>query len=82
MAAFGQVAMGQDYDTLIEASANLLLNGLRQKHPKLEGAEDQLDRVFAEMRGHMVKDVYDSNGNRRESRIIIPPKPIGELIRN
>jgi hypothetical protein len=82
MAAMAQVATGQDYDTLIEASSNLLLNGLRQKHGKLEDAEDHLDRIHSELRIILARDIYDHNGYRRDNKIIIPTKPLEELVKN
>lgn len=73
IAAFGQLATGFNYDTVIAAAADLMLNGLRQKHAKHIDAEEQLDELIARMRLQLERKHYHPDGTRNDRRIVLPP---------
>lgn len=78
LAAFGQVAQGFDFETVMGASANLLRNAIRQSHRQLPDAEARLDSIVADIRAEMRRNDYLDDGTRNERRIVIPP--LNELI--
>lgn len=79
IAAIGQLTTGYGYDTVIGAAANIMLNALRQKHPRHIDAEEQFEAAVEEMRKSLRDQHYHENGTRNERRIIIPP--LHQLVR-
>lgn len=73
IAAFGQLATGYDYDKVIGAAANILLNALRQSHKKLGEAEEQLTEIETRMRDALRTHHYHPDGTRNDRRIVLPP---------
>jgi hypothetical protein len=81
MADIGRLANGYEFDEIIGACGNIILNALRQKHPKLEDAKDQLQALIGEMDSRLAKDHYNLLGYRRDQRLVIPDKPLLELVK-
>lgn len=72
MQAFGQAADGHQRDDVVDATANLLLNALRQSHAKLPAAEEELEHLVANMKAALARDHYLPDGTRRERQVILP----------
>ena len=65
---FAQVAQlmsGFGYDDVIDCSANLLINALRQKYPKRRDALEKYSEIVTKV-GNLIAANYDpTTGNRR-----------------
>jgi hypothetical protein len=57
---------------VIHAACDLILNAVRQQHPALRDAQQELAGItqwlMADLPSH-----YDTAGRRRETRIVLPP---------
>lgn len=80
MAAVGQVANGFQREEVINASGNIILNCLRQEHPRYIDAREQLEALIDELRTALRRDHYDERGDRKERRLILPT--LAELVKN
>lgn len=79
MTALAQVSTGFDYDTVINACGQLIANGLRQKHPRIDEAEEQLDALAEDVKQQLRRHHYHEDGSRNDRRIVLPP--LRELLR-
>lgn len=77
--AFARAADGFACDAVTGAAANLLLNVLRQSHPTLGTAEEELDGIVARMKQALRARHYHEDGRRNDRRIILPS--LAELLR-
>jgi hypothetical protein len=75
---FAQTADGYEREAVINAGGNMVLNAIRQNHGKLADAERELDYFVERMLAALRENHYDSNGERRLTRIVVPP--LEELI--
>lgn len=78
IASIGKVANGYQHDEVVGASANIILNSLRQSHARHIDAEEELEALFESMRRGLRNDHYDDSGRRKERRLILPP--LGALL--
>lgn len=65
-------AQGESYDVVKNATGNLLLNMLRQKHGTLAAAEEELDDLFMRMRQSLQQAHYSADGKTRKNQIMLP----------
>lgn len=63
--ALSRVATGFSTDQVIEASAVLLINVLRQSCPTRQGAERKFDEISAKAKQVLLSEHYDALGRRR-----------------
>lgn len=63
--AFGKVASGFGIDDVASASANMLINAVRQKSPTRKQAQDFFDEVTTRARASLLQEHYNSMGKRR-----------------
>lgn len=70
---FAKQANGHQRHAVVDAGAIMIINALRQSHSTLAGAEAELDDVVERMRAALRERHYDSNGQRRVTKIIVPP---------
>lgn len=60
-----QLATGASYDAVVDCSANLLVNALRQQYPKRRDALEKYSEIVTKV-GNILAQHYDSTtGNRR-----------------
>lgn len=70
--AFGRAADGYDREKVVGAAANMLLNALRQAHPKLGGASEELRDLHDRMQKALAEHHYSTDGLQRKNHIILP----------
>lgn len=73
IAAIAQVATGFQRGEVIDASANIILNAIRQDHATLASAEERLDDILLNMRSALRTAHYHRDGTRNDRRIVLPP---------
>lgn len=74
IAKIGQLANGFQRETVVSASANIILNALRQEHPTLVAAQNQFEAMVVEMRAALADKHYDAAGNRQDRKIVLPSR--------
>lgn len=67
-------AIAHDYrrEAVIGAVANILLNAVRQTHPTLGAAEEELRDLHDKMTAALRKSHYHQDGSRNDRRIVLP----------
>lgn len=79
--AFATAAHGHQRDAVVGAAANLILNALRQSHPTLGAAEEELDDLVARMKLALASKHYGDDGRRKVQNVIFQ-KPLMEMLRD
>lgn len=62
---FSQQANGFDYEAVVAAASNLLLNVIRQKCPTSREAQNAFDELATKLKAVLVEQHYLLNGQRR-----------------
>lgn len=70
--AFAKAADGYSLDDVLGAAANVLLNGIRQSHPKHIDAEEHLRSLHDIMQKLLRDKHYYEDGTRNDRQIILP----------
>lgn len=73
----GKLSSGFPNEVVIRASANMILNALRQAHPHRSGAEKAYDELSARVKHVLLEQHYDNLGKRRnifpyDQHIVMP----------
>jgi len=68
----GQALDGCPRDKVIDIAANLMLNMLRQSHPRLAEAQEELDEITAKLAKALAAEHYTPEGNPRHGLIRAP----------
>lgn len=64
-ARYSQVSNGFAYEDVIGASANMLMNAIRQSCPTAQKAEQAIDQLSARVKGVLLDQHYAPTGKRR-----------------
>jgi chemotaxis regulatin CheY-phosphate phosphatase CheZ len=69
---FSGAADGYQRDEVINAAANVMLNAIRQSHPRIGEAAEELQALAVRMQKMLADRHYDEQGQRKMGRIILP----------
>ena len=75
--AMRMAASGYNFDDVLNAAANLVINASRQEQPRRKGARERLERLNENMR-HVLMEHYGADGGRKNifpyNQTIVVPK--------
>jgi len=67
--SFAHAAHGYNYETVIDAAANLLRNALAQRHKTLGASVEQLDDIVQNLKTTLAANHYGPDGERKNINI-------------
>ncbi len=68
--AVAKAANGYPREQVLRVAANVIANVLRQSHPTLGAAEEELDDLVHGVKAMLAREHYDDAGKRVDRRIV------------
>ena len=62
---FSEASDGHSVDAIKRAAMNMVINAIREAHPKRAGAQDSFDQIVTKARELLLDKHYDAAGGRR-----------------